>query len=215
MKTLAFCSQKGGSGKTTLSLALAVEAQRQADPDAPADRSAACVVDLDRQGSAAAWAVDRGDRAPAVLRPELRRGQLAVAVDAARDAGVQYCIIDTMPTADWTIAEAARLADLVVIPTAPAALDLRAVLATAELVATVGTPAVAMLNRTRHRSSVDEDAAAFLAGAGLDVCPVRVHQWAAMTDALLDGRTAQELKPRSKAAAELRAAWAWLQNRLG
>src|SRR5579872_6066685 len=52
MKTVAVISQKGGSGKSTLSIHLATEATR--------DEGKALLIDLDPQGNAVRWAGRRG-----------------------------------------------------------------------------------------------------------------------------------------------------------
>ena len=64
MKTVAILSQKGGTGKTTLAVHLAVAAERRDVPVA--------VLDLDPQASAAEW-----ERQP-------RRGQPLGYVDPAQ-----------------------------------------------------------------------------------------------------------------------------------
>ncbi|HYD98344.1 MAG TPA: ParA family protein, partial [Alphaproteobacteria bacterium] len=48
MRVLALSSQKGGSGKTTLSGHLAVQAER-------AGAGPVCLIDIDPQGSLADW----------------------------------------------------------------------------------------------------------------------------------------------------------------
>jgi len=54
MRVLALSSQKGGSGKTTLSGHLAVQAQR-------AGYGPVCLIDIDPQGSLADWSADPFD----------------------------------------------------------------------------------------------------------------------------------------------------------
>lgn len=73
MRTIALVSQKGGSGETTLAVALAV-AHELAGGDA-------VVIDLDPQGSAGVWSDLRGDDAPPVVTAHPPR--LARVLDAA------------------------------------------------------------------------------------------------------------------------------------
>ena len=60
MQVLALCSQKGGSGKTTLSGHLAVQAELSAG-------GPVAIVDTDPQGSLAAWWNSRATEAPAFV----------------------------------------------------------------------------------------------------------------------------------------------------
>ena len=59
MQVLAIIGQKGGSGKTTATVGLAVQAMR-------AGRTVA-VIDLDPQTTAANWSDRRGKESPAVV----------------------------------------------------------------------------------------------------------------------------------------------------
>ena len=58
MRTIALISQKGGAGKTTLAIALAVTAERAG--------LASVLVDLDPQASAAQWSDLRQAKTPVV-----------------------------------------------------------------------------------------------------------------------------------------------------
>jgi chromosome partitioning protein len=76
MLTVAVIAQKGGVGKTTLALHLAVEAAK-AGP--------VVIIDIDPQSSAAQWADSRMAKEPSVVACPPAR--LAVALQAARTKG--------------------------------------------------------------------------------------------------------------------------------
>src|SRR5271168_5302420 len=114
MKTIAIISQKGGAGKTTLSVHLATAAA------AAGHRTA--IIDLDPQGTAASW----GDRREAA-EPEVISGQavrLPAMVATAKENGADLLVLDTAPNADQAASYAAKIADLVLIPCRAAAFDL-------------------------------------------------------------------------------------------
>ena len=103
MKTVAILSQKGGTGKTTLALHLAVAAERRNIP--------VVVLDLDPQASAAAWKDSRADESPSVT--SIQSSRLGKALEVAESAGAALVIIDSAPhSADAAIA-AAEAADLI------------------------------------------------------------------------------------------------------
>ncbi len=81
MKTIAIISQKGGAGKTTLSVHLATAA-------ALSGHSAA-IIDLDPQGTAASWGDRRQADAPEVVSGQAAR--LGVLIEAAQGNGADPC----------------------------------------------------------------------------------------------------------------------------
>ncbi|MDD9988840.1 MAG: ParA family protein [Spirochaetaceae bacterium] len=195
MRTIALISMKGGSGKTTLALHLANAATEHGHNVA--------VLDLDPQQSAAKWGDRRSAAVPVVLAaPPSRLGQ---DLERVATAGADVVVIDTPPRAgsDNAAIAAAKVADLVVLPCRPAILDLETVASTAARVRDVAqVPVVVVLNGCPSRGNATEDAAAALIDLGLEVCPVRIGQRVAFARSLLDGRTAPELEPSGRAAAE-------------
>ena len=135
MLTIAIVSQKGGVGKTSLALNLAVAAELAGH--------AALIVDLDPQASAAAWADSREAEAPVVVSAQAAR--LAEVLTTARDHDAALCLIDTAPHAESPALTAARAADLVLVPCRASILDLRAVTASQAIAQLAGTPASAVL----------------------------------------------------------------------
>ncbi len=203
MKIVAVLSQKGGTGKTTLSLHLAVAAHRAGH--------VAVVIDLDPQASAAGWKDSRKDEAPIVISVPAAR--LPQALQAAADGGADLVVLDTAPHSGEVALAAAEVADLVLIPCRPGILDLRAIGATARVVKLAGKPAYVVLNTVPPRASnVLADARAAVAVHGLEVAPVALQQRAAYAHSLTAGQTAQEYEGGGKAAEEITALYAWLQG---
>lgn len=204
MLTLAICAQKGGVGKTTLALHLAVEAAK-AGPVA--------IVDLDPQCSAAQWGDAREAAEPSVVACPPSR--LAMTLDAARHAGAKVSIIDTSPHAEAPALAAARAADFVLIVSRPGILDLRAIGATVEIAKLAGKPAAIVINAAPAVGGQAADAAeAARSSYGTEVIPVVVRQRAVFGHALVTSRVAQEVEPEGKAAGEIGALWEWLSRRV-
>ena len=111
MRVLAMASQKGGSGKTTLSGHLAVQAER-------AGAGPVVLIDIDPQGSLADWWNEREADAPAFAETTVAR--LAHDLETLRQQGFKLAVIDTPPAITMAIQSVISVAELIVIPTAPA-----------------------------------------------------------------------------------------------
>ena len=205
MKTVAILSQKGGTGKTTLTLHLAVAAE--------AAGQATVVIDLDPQASAAGWKDSRKAEAPAVISVPAAR--LPQALQAAQDGGADLVLIDTAPHSESASLAAARAADLVLVPCRPGILDLRAIGTSAELARIAGKKAFVVLNTMPPRAThLAADARAAVATHGLDVAPIVIQQRAAYGHALTAGQTAQEYEKGGKGADEIGQLYARLSKQL-
>lgn len=206
MLTIATLAQKGGVGKTTLTLHWAVEAVRLG-------QGPVAVIDMDTQQSAVRWAGRRGEPEPRVLQADA--DNVGRAVEAVREHGYRLALLDTMPRIAASSVEAAKRADFAVIPCGPTPLDIEAISETVGIVRELSTPAAIVLNRGRHSSGINDDAIALLERSyGLPVCPRPVMHRAALADAFVDGRAVGELEPNGKAADEIAATWAWVHDLL-
>ena len=204
MKTVAIISQKGGAGKTTLSVHLATAASLSGH--------SAAIIDLDPQGTAASWGDRRGADAPEVVSGQAAR--LGVLIEAAQ-YGADLLILDTAPNADQTALRAAQAADLVLIPCRAATFDLEAIQATRMLAELAKKPSYVVLNAIPPRSGIGREAAEGLTAQGARVAPAMLSQRAAFTHGVIDGRTAQEFEPDGKAAEEVEALYTWLCGTVG
>jgi chromosome partitioning protein len=200
MKTIAIISQKGGAGKTTLSVHLATAA-------ALAGHNVA-IIDLDPQGTAASWGDRRQTDAPEVVSGQAAR--LSVLIDAAKENGADFLILDTAPNADQTSLRAAQIADVVLIPCRAATFDLEAIQTTLTLGQLAQKPAFVVLNAIPPRSNIGREAADGLTAQGAQVAPIMLTQRAAFAHGVIDGRTAQEYEPGGKAAEEIQSLYTWL-----
>jgi chromosome partitioning protein len=205
MKTVAMISQKGGTGKTTLSLHLAVAAERQG--------VAVAVLDLDPQTSAADWKDSRADETPSVI--SIQPNRLSKALDVARDAGAGLVIIDCVAGSPDVDIAAAEIADLILIPCRPRSVDLRAIRTSARIVKLTGKPAFVVLNTVPPNSPrIIEDAQEAVKQYGVAVATPVIHQRSPYGYALDAGQTAHEYEPDGKAAKEIDELFNWLRTLL-
>jgi chromosome partitioning protein len=205
MQTIAILSQKGGTGKTTLALHLAVAAEK--------DGQSAIVIDLDPQASAAGWKDTRPQDTPVVVPTPSTR--LSQALEAARKGRASIVFIDSAPHSGDDALAAAEAAALILIPCRAAILDLRAIATTARIVKLAGKTAFVVLNAVPPRAThILEDARKAVAVHELKVAPVSLQQRAAYAHALTAGKTAQEYEPESKAADEISRLYSWLKKQL-
>jgi len=204
MRVLALASQKGGSGKTTLSGHLAVQAQR-------AGMGPVVLMDIDPQGSLADWWNERTAEMPAFAQTTVAR--LANDLAELREQGFKLAVIDTPPAITAAIQSVIQVAELIVIPTRPSPHDLRAVGATVELCERSGKPLLFVVNAATPLAKITHEAAIALSQHGT-VAPVMVHHRTDFAASMIDGRTVMEVNPNSKSAKEVEALWAYLADRL-
>lgn len=203
MKTLAIVSQKGGSGKTTLAVHLAVAAERK--------KKRVAIIDLDPQASALEWYSRRTAETPEVITATAE--QLPVLLKQAEANGADLAIIDTAPHSDRAATIAASLADLVLIPCRPSAFDIAAMEKTLSILKLTAAKdrAAIVLNAAPPRGGQVDEAETGLAELAR-VVPVRMHHRAAYAYAVNDGRSVEEFDPYSKAAEEIRELFEWIMK---
>jgi chromosome partitioning protein len=205
MKVLTILSQKGGTGKTTIALHLAVAATQ-------ADKKA-IIIDLDPQASASQWHDSRDQKAPQVVSAQYAR--LSAILKAARDEGLQIAIIDTAPHSESTALAAARMADFILIPCRPAILDLHAIRNSVDIVQIANKKGAVVLNAVPAKSRLTEEAIEAVKAYSIEVSPIQVGQRAAFVHSLTSGLTAQEYEHNGKAAEEIRHLYNWTCIQLG
>lgn len=204
MRVLALASQKGGSGKTTLSGHLAVQAQR-------AGAGPVVLIDIDPQGSLADWWNEREADMPAFAQTTVAR--LAADLEILRQQGFRIAVIDTPPAITMAIQSVIQVAELIVIPTRPSPHDLRAVGATVDLCDRAGKPLLFVVNAATPKAKITYEAAVALSQHGT-VAPITLHHRTDFAASMIDGRTVMEVDAKSRSAQEVEALWTYISDRL-
>jgi chromosome partitioning protein len=195
-QVITVAQQKGGSGKTTLAINLAVEFSRQGLKIA--------LLDTDPQGSLGRWFMARRDRL----------GDPGMDLSTASAWGVSYeceklrkttdlVIVDTPPKVDADLRPALREADLVLVPVASSHVDLWATDGVLDLVAREHRRALVVLNRAKAGTRLAEEVAE-AAGQLAEVAAARFGQRVVFAETLGQGLAVPEAG-KSIAATEVSA----------
>ena len=211
MHTIAMISRKGGTGKSTLAIALAVAGMEAGH--------AVCILEADPLGTVSNWRRRRTAAGPTVETihhgSALFRRVLAL---ARRD--MTLTIVDT--AGGWNDASrgAMAAADFCLIPVRPSPADIEAAAPTLAAVRESGKPFAFVLNQVHPRSARLNTAAGSLAerAVALEIANVlalpAVVQRNDQQDALGVGLGITEYAPCGKSAKEIRELWRWVWARL-
>jgi chromosome partitioning protein len=195
IRIIAILAQKGGSGKSTVAVHMAVCATR--------NKLKTALIDIDPQRSAFQW----NDSRPPDMKLDAiaaNASQLAGLLQKARAGGIDLVIIDSAPHSNADAAIAARLADFVLIPCRPARFDLDAIASTVEIAKAANAPCAVVINAA-PRGKLAEEARDSLTERGVTVIPSVLHQRVAYSHAVIDGRSVHEYEPGGPAALEIDA----------
>jgi chromosome partitioning protein len=195
MKVISVLGQKGGSGKTTLALSLAVAAHKS-------DKSVA-VVDLDPQASACKWG-DRRNADPVII--SVQPGRLGSVLAKARESSADLVLIDTPARLEQSAIAAAEAADLILIPCRPTIKDTETIEATMSLIRAARTEAkvAVVLNGVPPRGAQREQAEDAIRNMKIPVYPFVLGNRVAFTHADVLGLSAQEFEPSGEGAREIK-----------
>ncbi|HEY5203745.1 MAG TPA: ParA family protein [Roseiarcus sp.] len=205
MRTVAFVSQKGGSGKSTIASSLAVAAHEMSEK--------VCVIDMDPQGSLMNWARIRATGDIKVLASGAAR--LPALLATLERGGVTLAFLDTPGAEGAASSGAMQIADLNIVPSRPSPFDLWASARARTALEDIGAKFMFLLNQcppaeqtTRVRDGVE--ALEEMGGLISPLILARVEY----QDAARQGRGVTELNPSGAAAQEMYGLWRSIRARL-
>jgi chromosome partitioning protein len=194
----AFLNQKGGVGKTTLSLHVAGALARS--------KSRVLLIDADPQQSAMKWSAVRSGEitfsvigmAKATLHKEI----------VSLSADYDHVVIDGPPRVTELARSIILAADVVVIPVQPSPFDVWAAAETVELIKEAriykeNLKAVIAINRKIVNTAIGRDVREALAGLEIPILDTDVSQRVGFAEAVAGGQTVLDTDPDGMAAREV------------
>jgi chromosome partitioning protein len=197
---IAILNQKGGTGKTTLSINIAAALVARG--------GRVLLVDADPQHSALDWQAAR-TRLPLFsvvgIPSKALRSEIGL-----HQGDYDHIIIDGPPRVNEIARQAIAAADVVLIPVQPSPYDVWAAKEIVDLIGEAGVykpclKAYFVINRKIVITAIGRDVAGALAGYTVPVLTATVGQRISFAESAASGSTVLEADPRSRAAAEINA----------
>jgi len=206
MRRVAFVTQKGGAGKSTLAACLAVAAREAGER--------VFLIDLDPLQSLSGWARTRdADDIPVVAAPP---SKLEKVLEELAAQGITLAIIDS-PGGEGAAVEAAiRAAHFCLVPARPNAFDLVAGEKTLKKIKERGRDYAFVLNQcpTARQNARIEEGVATLEALGVLMSPL-IAMRVDYQEAARRGLGVGEVNANGAAAEEMRALWVCVRKRMG
>ena len=194
MRIITLIAEKGGVGKTTIALELAVAAVKASHKVA--------VIDVDPQATASQWGDRRQSEYPWIVATHAIR--MDATLQKARSQNVEYVFVDTPPHSGSDVVQAASRSHLVLLPVESHLFSLETIQKQNALLVAAGKPSSCyVINKAPVKGHDADGAFNFLMEQGSHVCPQFLHLRAVYRHASNLGRGTMEYSPKSVAAEEV------------
>lgn len=197
---IGLLNQKGGVGKTTLSVGLAAELARRGNQ--------VLLIDADPQGSALDWAAAREGEP---LFPVIGLPRATVHKEIRQvGQGYDYVLIDGPPRVTDLARSAIMASDVVLVPVQPSPYDLWAANEVVELTKEAGIykenlKTAFVINRKIANTAIGRDATEALSGYDIPAFAASITQRVVFAEAVAHGLAVYEVDETGRAAAEMQA----------
>lgn len=200
MKVISVLNQKGGVGKTTLSINLAAAFK--------ANGHTVLLVDADPQGSSLDWAAAREPNEPLFSVVSCPKPTIHKTV-ADIGSGKDFVIIDGAPRVTDLARSCIMASDLVLIPIQPSPYDIWASQEIVNLIQEAGTfkpslQAAFVINRKIPNTAIGRDVEGALADFQFPVIETTIGQRVIFAESAAVGMSVLEQDSKSQAAKEIR-----------
>ena len=198
-KVITISQQKGGTGKTTLAVHLAMAFIKY-------HKLKVAIIDTDPQGSLGKWFMIRSEKNVSNENLTFKTASLWGAQYESKTLKNDHdiVIIDTPPKIESDARPAIEAADLVLIPMAASHVDFWATGAIVEIAKTANKKILVQINRSSQRSKLINKTNDFIKSLDLTSTKTIIGNRQIYTSAMGEGKTAVEKQKKGNAVEEIK-----------